>query len=121
MTVLANVRQREGETLQAYFKRFNAGATGVKGATDETLKNIPIAGLQIGTDFWKHIHRRSPSSLGDFYEQAESFNFVEESLIDNRKFESRETSKGKSSKRRENFFSHTYRKERKVYQVEKRE
>lgn len=29
--VLANLRQKEGETLQAYFKRFNAETIGVRG------------------------------------------------------------------------------------------
>lgn len=51
MTFLANIKQREGETLSSNFKRFSAKATGVRGATDETLKNFLIAGLRVGTDF----------------------------------------------------------------------
>ena len=55
VTTLANIKQREGETLHAYFKRFNVEATSVRGATDETLKSLLISGMQVGTDFWKHL------------------------------------------------------------------
>lgn len=55
VTTLANIKQREGETLQAYFKRFSAESAGVRGTTDKTLKNFLIVGLRVGTDFWKHL------------------------------------------------------------------
>ena len=40
VTTLANIKQKEGETLHAYFKRFNAESSNVRGATDETLKSL---------------------------------------------------------------------------------
>ncbi|KAK1362672.1 hypothetical protein POM88_047146 [Heracleum sosnowskyi] len=41
---LANIKQRDNETLNDYFKRFNAEVPKVKKATDETYKNFLIAG-----------------------------------------------------------------------------
>ncbi|XP_017249760.1 uncharacterized protein LOC108220486 [Daucus carota subsp. sativus] len=51
VTALANIRQKENESLSAYFKRFNQEAISVTGATDDILKSFLIAGLQIGRDF----------------------------------------------------------------------
>ncbi|XP_074351644.1 uncharacterized protein LOC141690774 [Apium graveolens] len=46
VTTLANVKQRENESLTSYFKRFNAEFTSVRGASDEDLKSFLIAGLR---------------------------------------------------------------------------
>ena len=51
VTSLANIKQKEGESLTSYFKRFNVESTLVRGETDEMLKSFLIAGLQVGTDF----------------------------------------------------------------------
>ncbi|KAK1357883.1 hypothetical protein POM88_051139 [Heracleum sosnowskyi] len=51
VTTLANIKQKEGESLQSYFKRFNAESTMVRGATDESLKSFLIAGLISGNTF----------------------------------------------------------------------
>ncbi|KAL8155584.1 hypothetical protein AgCh_000826 [Apium graveolens] len=77
VTMLANVKQKEGESLTSYFKRFNAESTLVRGATDETLKILLIAGLRVGTDFWKHLQGKDPLSLADVLAQAESFKAIE--------------------------------------------
>ncbi|XP_074360580.1 uncharacterized protein LOC141700792 [Apium graveolens] len=65
VTTLANVKQKEGESLTSYFKRFNAESTLVRGATDETLKILLIAGLRVRADFWKHLQGKDPVSLAD--------------------------------------------------------
>ncbi|XP_074336100.1 uncharacterized protein LOC141673268 [Apium graveolens] len=70
VTTLANVKQKEGESLTSYFKRFNAESTLVRGATDETLKILLIAGLRVGTDFWKHLQGKDPVSLADVLAQV---------------------------------------------------
>ncbi|XP_074352571.1 uncharacterized protein LOC141691711 [Apium graveolens] len=62
-TTLANMKQKEGESLTSYFKRFNTESTLVRGATDETLKILLIAGLLMGTDFWKHLQGKDPVSV----------------------------------------------------------
>ncbi|XP_074378162.1 uncharacterized protein LOC141719683 [Apium graveolens] len=46
VTTLANMKQKEGESLTSYFKRFNAESTLVRGATDETLKILLIAAIE---------------------------------------------------------------------------
>ena len=58
---------------------------GVKGASDETLKNFLIAGLKVGTDFWKHLQGKDPATLSELYSAAESFKKVEQSLTENQK------------------------------------
>nr|XP_017228021.1 PREDICTED: uncharacterized protein LOC108203549 [Daucus carota subsp. sativus] len=85
VTTLANVKQRDNESLTAYFKRFNQESMGVTGASDETFKNFPIAGLKVGTDFWKHLQGKDPSNLSELYAAAESFKKVEQSLAENQK------------------------------------
>ncbi|KAK1380927.1 hypothetical protein POM88_027671 [Heracleum sosnowskyi] len=52
---LANIKQRDNETLNEYFKRFNAEVPRVKKTTDETYKNFLIAGVKPGTEFWKEL------------------------------------------------------------------
>ncbi|KAK1352793.1 hypothetical protein POM88_052631 [Heracleum sosnowskyi] len=107
VTTLANIRQKEGESLQSYFKRFNAESTMVRGATDESLKSFLIAGLQVGTDFWKHLQGKDPATLADLFAQAEYFKIVEQSLVDNKKSDSQ--GKGKGSKRKDRSPSPDYR------------
>ncbi|XP_074322958.1 uncharacterized protein LOC141659920 [Apium graveolens] len=79
---LANVRQRENESLTSYFKRFNAESTSVRGASDEALKSFLIAGLRVGSDFWKLLQGKDPATLADVFALAESFKAIEQSLAE---------------------------------------
>ena len=99
VTTLDNIKQREGETLHAYFKRFNVEATSVRGATDKTLKSFLIAGMQVGIDLWKHLQGKDPSTLAELYAQDEPYKRVEQSLVENKKVDSTKTSKYKNKKR----------------------
>ena len=54
----------------------------MRGATDEAVKNFLIAGLRIGSDFWKDIQAHEPATLQDFYRQAEPFKIVERSMAE---------------------------------------
>ncbi|XP_074351855.1 uncharacterized protein LOC141691003 [Apium graveolens] len=108
VTILANVKQKEGESLTSYFKRFNAKSTLVRGATDETLKILLIAGLRVGTDFWKHLQGKDPVSLADVLAQAESFKAIEQSLTETKKNDNTHNSKGRA-KRRDRSLSPDYR------------
>ena len=105
VATLANIRQREGETLQDYFIRFNAEVPRVRGATDEAVKNFLIAGLKEGTKFWKHLQAQTPSTLADFYAQAEPFKWVEKSMQELKKSggSSSSNSRGKGSKRKKSW------------------
>ncbi|XP_074344533.1 uncharacterized protein LOC141683651 [Apium graveolens] len=80
MATLANIKQREGEPLAEYFRRFNAKVPKVKGASEETIKNFLIAGLKEGLKFWKSLQASEPRTLAEFYEQAEPFKRVEKSM-----------------------------------------
>ncbi|KAK1389694.1 hypothetical protein POM88_017872 [Heracleum sosnowskyi] len=80
VTTLANIKQRDGETLQEYFKRFNAEVPTVRGASEEIIKNFLIAGVRVGTDFWKNLQREEPSTLAALYLQADPFKREEEAL-----------------------------------------
>ncbi|XP_074368018.1 uncharacterized protein LOC141708339 [Apium graveolens] len=108
VTTLANVKQKEGESLTSYFKRFNAESTLVRGATDEILKILLIAGLRVGTNFWKHLQGKDPVSLADVLAQAESFKAIEQSLAETKKNDNTYNSKGRS-KRRDKSLSPYYR------------
>ena len=99
VTTLANVKQKEGESLTSYFKRFNAESTLVRGATDETLKILLIAGLRVETDFWKHLQGKDPMSLADVLAQAESFKEIEQSIAETEKNENTHNSKGRAKRR----------------------
>ena len=85
VTTLANVKQRDNETLTAYFKRFNQESMGLRGASYETLKNFLIAGLKVGTNFWKHLQGKDPATSSELYAAAESFKKVEQLLAENQK------------------------------------
>ncbi|XP_074374629.1 uncharacterized protein LOC141715041 [Apium graveolens] len=108
VTILANVKQKEGERLTSYFKRFNAESTLVRGATGETLKILLIAGLRVGTDFWKHLQGKDPVSLADVLAQEESFKTIEQSLSKSKKNDYTHNSKGRA-KRRDRSASPDYR------------
>ncbi|XP_074346717.1 uncharacterized protein LOC141685520 [Apium graveolens] len=108
VTTLANVKQKEGESLTSYFKRFNAESTLVRGAIDETLKILLIAGLRVETDFWKHLQGKDPVSLADVLAHAESFKAIEQSLVEIKKNDNTHNSKGRS-KRRDRSLSPDYR------------
>ncbi|XP_074374144.1 uncharacterized protein LOC141714528 [Apium graveolens] len=82
VTTLANVRQRESESLTSYFKRFNTESTSMRGISDEALKSFLIAGLRVGSDFWKHLQGKDPATLADVFALAESFKAIEQSLAD---------------------------------------
>ncbi|XP_074346599.1 uncharacterized protein LOC141685395 [Apium graveolens] len=82
VTTLVNVRQRENESLTSYFKRFNAESTSVRGTSDEALKSFLIAGLRVGSDFWKHLLGKDPTTLADVFALAESFKAIEQSLAE---------------------------------------
>ncbi|XP_074356772.1 uncharacterized protein LOC141696542 [Apium graveolens] len=82
VTTLANVNQRENESLTSYFKRFNTESTNVKGASDEALKSFLIAGLRFGSDFWKHLQGKDPAAMADVFALAESFKAIKQSLAE---------------------------------------
>ncbi|XP_074351909.1 uncharacterized protein LOC141691062 [Apium graveolens] len=65
VTTLVNVKQKEGESLTSYFKRFNVESTLVRGAIDEMLKSFLIAGLCVGTVFWKHLQENDLALSAD--------------------------------------------------------
>ena len=52
----------------------------VHGATDETVKNFLIAGVRVGSDFWKDLERKKPPNLAALYAQAEPFKREEEAM-----------------------------------------
>lgn len=72
---------------------------GVRGATDEALKNFLIAGLRAGTDFWKHLQGKDPATLAELFSQAESYKRVEQAQLDNKKGEQQSNSKGKNKRK----------------------
>ncbi|XP_074328488.1 uncharacterized protein LOC141666400 [Apium graveolens] len=80
VATLANIKQREGEPLAEYFRRFNAEVPKVRGASEETIKNFLIAGLKEGSKFWKSLQASEPRTLAEFYEQAKPFKRVEKSM-----------------------------------------
>ncbi|XP_074363087.1 uncharacterized protein LOC141703457 [Apium graveolens] len=90
---------KEGESLTSYFKRFNAVSTLVRGATDETLKILIIAGLRVGTDFWKHLQEKDPVSLADVLAQADTFKAIEQSFAETRKNDNTNNSNGRAKRR----------------------
>ena len=53
----------------------------------------------MGTDFWKHLQGKDPSTLAELYAQAEPYKRVEQSLVENKKVDSTTPSKYKSKKR----------------------
>lgn len=85
VSTLVNIKQKEGETLHDYFKRFNAEDPRERRANDEAIKNFLIAGLREGTKFWKKLQTQTPSTLFEFYKEAEPYKWVEKSMEDLKK------------------------------------
>ncbi|XP_074377482.1 uncharacterized protein LOC141719005 [Apium graveolens] len=77
---LANIKQKDNETLNEYLKHFNDEVPKVRKASEETYKNFLIARVKPGTDFWKELQRREPRTLVAFYAKAEPHKVVEGSL-----------------------------------------
>ncbi|XP_074336414.1 uncharacterized protein LOC141673562 [Apium graveolens] len=79
VATLANIKQREGEPLAEYFRRFNTEVPKVRGVSEETIKNFLIAGLKEGSKFWKSLQAIEPRILAKFNKQAEPYKRVEKS------------------------------------------
>ncbi|XP_074347333.1 uncharacterized protein LOC141686182 [Apium graveolens] len=77
---LANIKQKDNETLNEYLKHFNEEVPKVRTVSEETYKNFLIVGVKPRTDFWKELQRREPRTLAAFYAKAEPHKVVEESL-----------------------------------------
>ncbi|XP_074336593.1 uncharacterized protein LOC141673751 [Apium graveolens] len=73
---------KENESLTSYFKRFNTESSSVRGASDEALKSFLIAGLRVGSDFWKHLQGKDPATLADVFALEKSFKAIEQSLTE---------------------------------------
>lgn len=103
VSTLANMKQKEGETLHDYFKRFNAEVPRVRGANDEAVKNFLIAGVREGTKFWEKLQEQTPGTLSELHRVAEPFKRVEKSLADLKKNAGSGSNggKGKGVKRRD--------------------
>ncbi|XP_074351902.1 uncharacterized protein LOC141691053 [Apium graveolens] len=101
MVTLANIKQREGEPLAEYFRRFNAEVPKVRGASEETIKNFLIAGLKEGSKFWKSLQASMPRTLAKFYEQAGPFKRVEKSMRELKISENYRDKRDRSSSRDE--------------------
>ncbi|XP_074336451.1 uncharacterized protein LOC141673597 [Apium graveolens] len=102
IATLANIRQKEGETLQDCFIRFNAEVPRVRDASKEAVKKKLIVGLREGTKFWKHMQAKTPFTLADFHAQAEPFMWIEKSMHDLKKSggSNNNNNKGRGSKRK---------------------
>ncbi|XP_060974568.1 uncharacterized protein LOC133039675 [Cannabis sativa] len=79
-TTLANIKQEHGESLQDYFKRFNAKVTKVEKAPESSLVCMLITSVLPRTDFWKDLQGRRPESLVKFFAMAEPHKRIENSL-----------------------------------------
>ncbi|XP_060964043.1 uncharacterized protein LOC133033350 [Cannabis sativa] len=81
-TTLANIKQEPVESLQYYFKRFNAEVTKVEKAPESSLVCMLITGVLPRTNFWKELQVRRPESLVEFFAMAESHTRIENSLAE---------------------------------------
>ncbi|XP_060968820.1 uncharacterized protein LOC133036288 [Cannabis sativa] len=81
-TTMANIKQEPGESLQDYFKRFNAEVTKVEKAPESSLVCMLITGVLPRTDFWKELQARKPESLVEFFAMAEPHKRIENSLAE---------------------------------------
>ncbi|XP_060965551.1 uncharacterized protein LOC133034477 [Cannabis sativa] len=81
-TTLANIKQEPGESLQDYFKRFNAEVTKVEKAPESSLVCMLITGVLPRTDFWKELQARRPESLVEFFAMTEPHKRIENSLVE---------------------------------------
>lgn len=80
VATVANIKQKEVETLAEYFMRFNAEVPRVRGATENAVKNFHIAGLREGSKLGKSLQASEHRTVSEFYEQAKHFKRVEKSM-----------------------------------------
>ncbi|XP_060968479.1 uncharacterized protein LOC133036027 [Cannabis sativa] len=76
-TTLANIKQEVGESLQNYFKRFNAEVTKVEKAPMSSLVCMLITSFLQRTEFWKELEAERPKSLVEFFAMAEPHKRIE--------------------------------------------
>ncbi|XP_030478017.1 uncharacterized protein LOC115695060 [Cannabis sativa] len=81
-TTLANIKQEPGESLQDYFKRFNAEVTKVQKAPESLIVCMLITGVLPRTDFWKELQARRHELLVEFFAMAEPHKRIENSLAE---------------------------------------
>lgn len=79
---LADIKQREDETLKSYLDRFNAAAVGV-GKPDPTfIHMVVVKGLRKNTAFHTSLTKTKSKDLRDFYRRAEKYLRLEASLAE---------------------------------------
>ncbi|KAM6563255.1 hypothetical protein CsatB_023253 [Cannabis sativa] len=81
-TTLANIKQEVGESLQDYFKCFNAEVTKVEKAPESSLVCMLITCVLPRTDFWKEFQARRPDSFVEFFAMTEPHKRIENSLAE---------------------------------------
>ena len=79
---LADIKQRENETLKSYLDRFNAAAVGVRKPDSVLVHMAVVKGLRKNTAFHTSLTKTESKDLRDFYRRAEKYLRLEASLAE---------------------------------------
>ncbi|XP_062075513.1 uncharacterized protein LOC133779582 [Humulus lupulus] len=79
-TILASIKQGEGESLKSYIHRLNMEAAKVGSLTMGELKIAISAGVRPHSKLWDNMLKREVTGLDDFYEMAQKYIRVEDGL-----------------------------------------
>ena len=81
LSYLSNIRQERDESLQSYINRFHRELNKVAHAPEESIRTLIIAGVRPQTELWKELQAEDDISLTRFYNLAEKYLQIENSLV----------------------------------------
>ncbi|KAL2470597.1 Ribonuclease H [Abeliophyllum distichum] len=86
---LNDIRQKEGETVKSYFKRFSNVINKIETVTNEKALDALVTGLHMHTSFWRHVQNSQPKTYSQLVDLVQCEIWSEET-IENREKVGRE-------------------------------
>ncbi|KAL2474574.1 Retrotrans gag domain-containing protein [Abeliophyllum distichum] len=86
---LNDIRQKEGETIKIYFKRFSNVINKIKIVTDEKGLDALVTGLHMHTLFWRDVQNSQPKTYSQLVDLVQR-EIKSEETIENREKAERE-------------------------------
>ncbi|KAL2461513.1 Uncharacterized protein Adt_44933 [Abeliophyllum distichum] len=86
---LNDIRQKEGESVKSYFKRFSNVINKIETVTDEKALDAPVTRLHMRTPFWKDVQNSQPKTYNQLVDLVQS-KIKSEEMIKNREKAERE-------------------------------
>ncbi|KAL2498149.1 Uncharacterized protein Adt_23699 [Abeliophyllum distichum] len=84
---LNDIRQKEGETVKSYFKRFSNVINKIETVTDEKTLDALVTRLHMRTPFWRDVQNNQPKTYSQLVDLVQREIRLEETIENREKAE----------------------------------